>query len=260
MTLVYPHRIRLRGPWECEPLVSLRPGEALPPPRRMTMPCRWGEGGLGEFAGRVRFRRRFGYPGRLDPEERVWLTFAGVSGAAEVWLNGQFLGRQPDHAGPFAYEVTALLRPRNELVVVVEATTPAGGLWGEVALEIRRTAYLHRLRAWQETGPPGRVHLTGELCGSAAHPLDIYILWRGKRLLSATLVPQPPGQSFHLISEPLPPLEVSTHSLAEQGASVPDLQAASLQPSECVQVELVGGSLLWDQQTVPLEKMPADSS
>src|SRR5262245_97069 len=67
---MYPHRIRLRGPWECQPLAP-----DGPPPRRVTLPCRWADGGLGDFRGPVRFRRRFGYPGRLDAHERVWLTF-----------------------------------------------------------------------------------------------------------------------------------------------------------------------------------------
>ena len=53
--LMYPHRIRLRGPWECEPLARAEGADMpLPPPCRMTMPCRWSAGGLAEFAGRVR--------------------------------------------------------------------------------------------------------------------------------------------------------------------------------------------------------------
>jgi beta-mannosidase len=100
------------------------------------MPCRWGEGGLGDFAGRVRFRRRFGWPGRIEAQEHVWLTFQGVDAVAEVWLNGQYLGRH-EGVGPFAFEVTSLLRVRNELVVEVTAPAANGGLWGEVALEVR---------------------------------------------------------------------------------------------------------------------------
>ena len=64
----YPHRIRLRGPWECEPLERQPLGD-LPAPRRMTLPCRWADGGLPDFTGRVRFRRRFGYPGQIDDWE-----------------------------------------------------------------------------------------------------------------------------------------------------------------------------------------------
>jgi beta-galactosidase/beta-glucuronidase len=104
----------------------------------MSMPCRWSEGGLVEFAGRVRFRRRFGYPGRIDADERVWLTFGGADERAEVWLNGRPLG-QHEGAGAFEFEVTSLLQRRNELVVEVESLTTAGGLWGEVALEVRRS-------------------------------------------------------------------------------------------------------------------------
>src|SRR5437899_1464659 len=118
---MYPHRIRLRGPWECEPLaraVKQAGGlewvtQALPPPCRMTVPCRWGEGGLGDFAGRVRFRRRFGSPRQLDPHELVWLTFAGADASAEVTLNDRFLGRQEQASEPFEFDVTGLLRERN---------------------------------------------------------------------------------------------------------------------------------------------------
>ena len=51
------------------------------------MPCRWRDGGLGDFAGVVRFTRPFGYPGNIDASERVWLTFAGLEGKARVSLN-----------------------------------------------------------------------------------------------------------------------------------------------------------------------------
>ena len=37
---MYPHRIRLRGPWDCEPL------SGAAGPLRMNLPCRWAEGGL----------------------------------------------------------------------------------------------------------------------------------------------------------------------------------------------------------------------
>lgn len=108
----------------------------LPTPRRMTMPCRWSEGGLNDFNGRVRFRRHFGYPGRIDENERVWLTFAGADATAEIWLNDQFLGRQ-EGVRPVEFEITKLLGNRNELQVEVEGDAATGGLWGEVAMEIR---------------------------------------------------------------------------------------------------------------------------
>src|SRR4051794_34362239 len=119
---MYPHRIRLRGPWECAPLARLVrradgsqawDSEGLPPQGRVTMPGRWRDGGLRDFAGRVRLRRHFGYPGRIDAHERVWLTCAGLEGVADVRLNDVPLGRRTGADGPFEFDVTDLLRPRN---------------------------------------------------------------------------------------------------------------------------------------------------
>src|SRR5260370_8527653 len=97
-----PHRIRLRGPWQSEPV-----------------------------AGGVRRVRRFGYPGRIDADERVWLTFAGVAGRVEVSLNGHVLGSH-DGGAPFEHEVTSLLGPRNEGGMRGEG---GGESWGEVSLK-----------------------------------------------------------------------------------------------------------------------------
>jgi hypothetical protein len=192
---VYPHRIRLRGPWECEPLARVD-GGPLPPPCRVTMPCRWGAP-LPGFTGRVRFRRRFGYPGRIDAYERVWLTFGGVEGSAEAWLNGERLGRH-EGPGPFAFEVTHLLGARNELTVEVEAAGGDGGLWGEVALEVRCTAYLRGVRVWTEGE---RLHAAGEVVGTAERPLDLYVI-RGRATAAyATAEAAPEGRPFHLVAE-----------------------------------------------------------
>src|SRR2546423_260705 len=101
---MYPHRIRLRGPWECEPQRRDGSDAPLPPPRRVTMPGRWADMGLAEFAGSARFRRRFGYPGAIDADERVWLTCAGVADTADVSLNGVLLAERI--SAPFEFEVT----------------------------------------------------------------------------------------------------------------------------------------------------------
>jgi beta-mannosidase len=103
------HAIRLRGPWECEPL----------------------------GAGRARSTRRFNCPTNLEPHERVWLVFDGFDSDAEVTLNGQPLGRFAAGDCPREFEITSLLEPHN--VVSVEASRRAdgaGSLAGEVRLEI----------------------------------------------------------------------------------------------------------------------------
>jgi hypothetical protein len=206
---MYPHRIRLRGPWDCEPLARMQSPahehqEPLPPKGRMMLPCRWREGGLGDFAGKVQFVRHFGWPSSLDPHERLWLTFAAIEGTAEIWLKDHFLGRKEIAAISLAFEVTPLIQPRNCLAVTVDAPGGTGGLWGEVALEVRCAAYLKNVRAWSQCeGTSCRVHIAGEAQGVSARPLDLYIVLERSTILYAALVPAPAGQPFHFASEPV---------------------------------------------------------
>jgi hypothetical protein len=240
---MYPHRIRLRGPWEYELVAeSSRLPESLPARGRMTMPCRWGQGGLPGYAGRVCFRRSFSWPGRLEVYERLWLTFAGIHAAAEVWLNGQALGRQ-DQPGPFEFEVTSIIRLRNEMVVEVEAPDDSGGLWGEIALEVRCTAFLRHLRAWvSSAGEGAHIHVAGELIGTADRPLELYVLHNRSTILYAVLETEPSGsRTIDLRSDEL-------HH--EQLNRDPNGQSKT---STYVQVELVNGGVVWFSQEEPLQ-------
>jgi hypothetical protein len=241
---MYPHRIRLRGPWQCEPLdravkhadghFEMVPQE-LPPSCQMTMPCRWSDGGLGDFAGRVRFRRRFGRPRQLDPHEAVWLTFAGVDTIALVTLNGCFLGRQERASEPFEFEVTELLRERNELVVEVEAVSGNGGLWGEVALEVRASAFLRGVRARCECAEGTvRLHIRGEAVGTCDRLLEIYVLLDRSTIAYRTIQPTPAGQAFDITHE----------------ARGTDLGRTG---NREVRIELVYGAVIWYAVTCTLE-------
>ncbi len=219
---MYPHRIRLRGPWECEP-----PGG---PPVVVTMPCHWAAAGLADLGGRFRCRRRFGYPGRIDPHERVWLTVAGVADCAAVSLNGTPLGRV-EGAGPVEFDVTALLRPRNELILDVEGPAAEGGLRGEIALEVRCTAFLRDIRVWARSGDRAELHVSGTVVGSADEPLDLYAILGRRPVAQAQVTAEPGGRPFHLEAADLDPAW-----LAEDG-----------EPAKpgTVQVDLVNGANVW---------------
>jgi hypothetical protein len=188
---MYPHRIRLRGPWEAEPVErfvlglggqALRITDGLPLARRVTLPGRWGEFGLADFVGVVRLRRRFGLPRRLDDWERVWLTCAGATGQVKWRLNGTDLDMASDPDGRLESAVTELLRDRNELAVDVTAEGPDGGLWGEVALEVRCRAYLREVQARPSCGPAGWVvHVAGSVVSEdPTDPLELYLLLGGQ--------------------------------------------------------------------------------
>ena len=65
----------------------------------------------------------FWYYHRFTPEalpergHRAWLSFAGVEYLAEVWLNGQPIGRHEGSEVPFQFDVTAVLAFRIKNVV-----------------------------------------------------------------------------------------------------------------------------------------------
>jgi hypothetical protein len=241
---MYPHRIRLRGPWECEPL--LRRGdnceEPLPTPCRIAMPCRWSEGGLPGFTGRVRFRRAFGYPGRIDAHERVWLTFAGIVSAAEIQLNHSALGCV---SAASEFDVTSLLRPRNELVIEIECTPEQEGLWDEVALEVRCTAFLRDLcHLAIVKGDSVDLRVTGQVVGVAERPLELYLLLERSVVGYQVVTVAAEGQAFEIV--------------------VPDLPADPWRDAEGklhalpVQVDLVNGALVW--YTSSLSLVPTQSA
>jgi hypothetical protein len=97
-----PHLIRLREPWEREPLDE----------------------------GAVRYRRRFHRPTGLDESSRVWLVIDAVGSPATVTLNDRLLG---DVAGYRArFDITAELLPQNLLAMVL----PPPAVLGPVRLEI----------------------------------------------------------------------------------------------------------------------------
>jgi hypothetical protein len=163
----------------------------------MTLPCRWAEGGLTGFAGRARFTRRFGYPGRIDDFERVWLTVAGVDSSGELSLNGSAVGRLGASDPAFEAEITPLLRPRNELVVDVEGDEQ-GGLYGEVVLEVRCQAFLRNIRV---AFANGALQIEGIVAGCADRPLELYAVLGRRNVAYSTVTPSPAGSSFHMSGE-----------------------------------------------------------
>ena len=160
---MYPHRIRLRGPWEM--------ASAGHPPRRVAFPTTWPDVGLPDFVGPVTFERRFGYPGRIDVHERVWLIGEGVVGPMEIALLGETLGTV--ERGRFAFEVTNRLQERNVLKVALEIVAGRVGLWDDIALEVRATAYLDQV---VQDGQ----FIRGRVAGTCDGPLEVYALAAGR--------------------------------------------------------------------------------
>ena len=163
-TIMQPHRIHLRGPWEYEWLSREsklsdvgddgqdQSGRAvghdgIQERGRVKLPADW-QTLFGLVSGQVRFRRRFGHPTNLDWDERVFLVFEGVGDAARVSLGQRLLGVILRDQQAARFEVTSFLQPRNELIVDVEFDAEddphrPGGLWKPVALEIHNGTPQH---------------------------------------------------------------------------------------------------------------------
>ena len=160
------HTIRLRGPWQMEPLERFAPAESggeaqeLPPPGRVKLPTTYQAALPHGFHGRVRFARRFQRPTGLEPHETVHLVVDTPWTIVTLTLNERQLeieraleiataaaGSLVQRA-PVRLNLTDLLSDTNVLAIEVEyrAEDTAEGatagqsssvaLLGEVRLEI----------------------------------------------------------------------------------------------------------------------------
>jgi hypothetical protein len=204
---MYPHRIRLRGPWECE----LLSGQPPPAPLRIRFPASSADSDLADYSGPARFRRRFGRPTNLDQTERVWLTLRDLPPHARVLLNGQEIPLARD----LEQDITSLVEPRNEVVIEMDITKDSDW-FGDVALEIRRTAFLRDVRFEQRDA---RLVVEGEIAGFSDQPLETYLVI-GRR--NAAYGVFSAAGSFRLETERL-----------EDGGTQP------------VRLDLVGGATVW---------------
>ncbi len=95
------HTIRLRGPWQLEPVFRYvlrtdggfeRSEESLPAATKQQMPGDWSAALGGDFLGRVRYVRPFNAPPGLMPDERVWLVVEPQRSQARVMMSEETLG------------------------------------------------------------------------------------------------------------------------------------------------------------------------
>jgi hypothetical protein len=139
-------RTVLRADGSTEPVLG-----DLPPAGSVEMPGDWGPT-LGEgFRGQVLYTRHFGCPTGLEQEDRVMLVVQRADAFATIALNAQPIGIVPAGGRAARLDISTLLKPRNQLAILVELpeVTPdsaplarpereglPGGLVGEVLLEI----------------------------------------------------------------------------------------------------------------------------
>lgn len=129
------HIIRLRGPWQIVALEA-ESDETTTAAVTAVVPGDWAAALGADYHGRARLTRRFGSPTNLAPEEKVFLVVGAADCQAKVVLNGELLGEQDSSTGECRYDITRLLRPRNELRITLASRPDQPGKIGEVRLEI----------------------------------------------------------------------------------------------------------------------------
>jgi beta-glucuronidase len=121
------------------------------------------------YEGTVWYRRTFDFA--ATPERRVFVNFGGANYQADVYLNGHKLGRHVGGFTPFAFEITKLLRPTgNSLVVKVDNTRHAdavptvntdwwnyGGLTRDVTIVETPAAFISDYQVQLEKGSMRRI-------------------------------------------------------------------------------------------------------
>jgi hypothetical protein len=181
------------------------------------LPCAAGASGLA--GGLVRLRRRFGYPGRIDAHERVWLVFESTAAPIELAVNETSLGTAA--AGHIEIDVTPLLKARNELTAEVAGLEPGASPWDECLLEVRCTAYLRGV-ALARKGD--QIHVTGEVVGQAEGPLELYLIADRSPADYAQLAEGGEARRFDL------------HCAARNWGG---------EPIACIKIDLVQGATVW---------------
>lgn len=153
---MYPHFIRLRGPWETVDDAGQK--------RRIHMPGDWHT-----IAAQQRhLSRKFGLPRLLDADESVILVCNFV-GLTECALNGSSLAASHVAKDAIEFEITKLLQPRNEVIMTWSASTEPP----EVALEIRGPVFLRDVH-------PTADGWAGQVIGESRKHLEVHLLAQGR--------------------------------------------------------------------------------
>ena len=179
---MYPYQIRLRGPWE----ITRSNG----PPLHLKMPARWDAPPLADLRGELCFTRKFGAPRQLEEGEQVWLVGNDFSTPIRAEFNGQRLGS----ATANSWEFPVSLAERNRLVLTLTRPEERACAWGEVAMEVRRLAWLAPLTLMARG--LDRWSVSGLVMGNWPDPLELYVMAGGQQLFYREIIAGPLGQPF----------------------------------------------------------------
>lgn len=195
---MYPHTIRLRGPWNYE----LR-GEHGAQSGSISMPCVLPAAEGQTFS----FTRGFNWLAKIDDDEAVHLYARGAVGRCQFLLNGQAIGEHQGVWGTARWDVTSLLRGRNNLTIESQSPTvdtlgfnpygslgPVSGVVGDVYLSVEHRSIaalgpltLEAYASEQGGRLTGRLEVTADADFLGPHPLRVGVTLDGEPIFEQEL-------------------------------------------------------------------------
>src|SRR5262245_34061314 len=142
-----PHIIRLRGPWECEPLWRWQPAangswrenrDELPASRTLFASESWRDLLGDDFCGCVKLLRRFHRPTGIETGFKIWISIPRMQWPLCVFLNHQPLGEvaeptrgETEELPPARFDIANLLAPQNVLSLILTFPADSSALAGQ---------------------------------------------------------------------------------------------------------------------------------
>ena len=160
--------------------------------KKMTLPVRWEDGGMGEYDGVVWFRKTVNIPSTWIGKD-LNLNLGPINDHDITWFNGHKLGSHKDSEYPRRYPVPAsIIKPgRNVIAVRVLDIGGSGGIWGsakELYLELEsgvsiplagQWSYCKGMEMWDIPPMPQSIraqNLPTVLYNAMLHPLIPYAM------------------------------------------------------------------------------------
>lgn len=155
------------------------------------------KGGYG-IGGVAWYRKSFDMDAKELTDNLYFIDFEAVYMNAEVWINGNYLGKRPYGYIPFSYELTSyLVAGENTLSVRVDnSLEPSArwyhgcGIYGNVALRVKRSAYFEKDGTFVQTPSMGEVAITSEIVAREAQEVRVnyrIVDEQGKRVAKGSL-------------------------------------------------------------------------
>jgi hypothetical protein len=220
---MYPHRIRLRGPWTLKSdagvITSVNIHDRSTPE-------------LAAAASAVHLCRRFSWVQELQAHERLWLVLE-QSVVTTATLNDMALELSALALGHQECEITSLTRRSNQLTLNV-APGEAHRPFPHVALEVRCRTFL-RQPTWQLDAANCKLEIAGLLVGLNETPLELYVRVGALNVLYVPVHANEPSSPFRYQCE---------------------IPAAAMEGETPIQIDLVNAGSLWHRVTGRLASGP----